>query len=312
MNYYGESLPAGHHYEAEPLLQQEKPNPPFMRWSRRRMNVLPLLTSVIVPWLFFTGVAAAIAFDLHYDHPSIMYVIVGAAAIVICIIGVAAFREKRRKDAEREPAWWLFLFISMSVAFIAACVVGAYIYRHYMLGYFESQNLSHYSDIYPSRVSGKQVMDAGSIVFVNGSFVDVKKSMGFKNVDTYCVAPIALAGNTSESYDYWAVGKNCCSGNQADFHCEGFNDAMARSGVRLMYDWDRPYYRLAVQQAEATYKFTAAHPLFFEWTHDIDEKTDAWSEEGHELFLILILSVFLLQFFIVMCATLAFTKLGTN
>lgn len=312
MNYYGESLPAGHNHEAEPLLHEEKPKPPFMRWSRRRMNVLPILTSVILPWLLFTGVAAAIAFDLHYHHPAIMYVFVGAAALVIFIVGAAALRERSRKNAEREPYWWMFLFISMSLAFTAACVAGAFIYRHYMLGYFESQNLSTYSDIYPNRVSGKQVMDAGSIVFVNGSFVDVKKSMGFKNVDIFCVAPIALAGNMSESYDYWAVGKNCCGGNQADFHCGGFNDATARSGVRLMYDWDRPYYRLAVQQAEATYKITAAHPLFFEWTHDVAEKTDGWNEEGHELFLVLILSFFILHFFIVMCATLAFTKLGTN
>merc|ERR1719343_1370865 len=154
-------------------------------------------------------------------------------------------------------------------------------------------------------------MDAGTITFGNGTHIDVMKSMGFKNQEVYCVAPIVYGeGNeTFKTYDFWAVGIGCCSASQADFHCKGWNDANAQGGVRLMRDIDRPFYRLAVQQAEATYNIKAVHPLFFTWVVDAPATVKGWWAEGLRIFYIGVSGYFILQLFFVTCAAIAFSKI---
>merc|ERR1719229_184750 len=112
-------------------------------------------------------------------------------------------------------------------------------------------------------------MDAGRITFVGGAAPDVTKSMGFHNLDMYCVAPITMGGNqTLGTYDFWAVGTNCCSSHGADFSCAELSNPHAHSGLRLMRENDRAYFRLAVQQAEATYNIQANHPILLYWMQD--------------------------------------------
>merc|ERR1740121_3126179 len=102
-------------------------------------------------------------------------------------------------------------------------------------------NLNTYSDVDPSQMKGQQLMDAGRIVFTQNSKLDIRRSMSFKNLDSYCVAPITIGNENTTyaalaSYDFWAVGINCCSDNTADFHCGEFDNSKAHAGLRLMRD----------------------------------------------------------------------------
>merc|ERR1719491_1298925 len=104
---------------------------------------------------------------------------------------------------------------------------------------------------------------------------------------------------------------NCCSGIRPDFHCGEFNKNHATAGLRLMRDDERPFYRLAVQQAEAAYNIRADHPLFFHWMHDPIAEVMAYYDEGVKYFFLGIFAHFVLQLFLVIVASLAFSKLNS-
>jgi len=148
----------------------------------------------------------------------------------------------------------------------------------------------------------------GVVEFTQGTSLDISKSEGFKQGTMYCVAPIVLGNETAPTYDFWAVGTGCCS-SEGDFRCKGWN-SLGYGGLRLMNGGQRSFYRLAVQQAEASYNITAAHPLFFKWTRDPTATVEGWERTAHSNFIVWIFSYLLFQSFCVAAATMAFSRLG--
>mmetsp|Transcript_126088 Transcript_126088/g.288615 ORF Transcript_126088/g.288615 Transcript_126088/m.288615 type:complete len:155 (+) Transcript_126088:546-1010(+) len=153
-------------------------------------------------------------------------------------------------------------------------------------------------------------MDAGRVYFTRGSKIDTSRGVAFKNLDTYCVAPIVNGDSKPDTYDFWAVGINCCSSVAPDFRCGQYNNPSARSGIRLMRDDQRPFFRLAVQQAEAAFRLTAAHPLFFYWMQDPVAEMNEYRDDGFKYYLLGVFAFFVLNIAGVICSAVGFSHLS--
>jgi hypothetical protein len=175
-----------------------------------------------------------------------------------------------------------------------------------MLPYRGLDRLSFQPDVNVATTPGRQLMDVGRIEFQNGTKLDLTKSMFFKNFDKYCVAPITIGGEKLQSYDFWAIGLNCCG--EEGFRCGDFKNANAHSGLRLLRADQRSFYTLAVQQAEAAYNIKADYPLFFYWLRDPHTEAEAYREDARKYFSLGLFAFSACQLFLVSIGLVAFAN----
>lgn len=295
----------------------------FARSQRQRLNVVPICQCLLLPWGLFCIVYATMSFRWHYTQPALCALVVGIAMLTIVACGGVACVPLLRRltaagDEPRQPSWLLFLALSSAVAWTFGVVFGNANFRSNMQPYYDYANLNDYTRVDPSRMRGQQLMDAGRVNFTASTVLDLSKAMGFRDLDTYCVAPITVRRNDTvlqlQSYDFWAVGMNCCEGDKVadNFRCGEYSNPFAHQGLRLLRDDQRPYFRLAVQQAEASHNIKATHPLFFYWGSDALEEMQAFRDEGYKYCLIGMLGFFAFQVLCVGLATFGFSKLGRS
>jgi len=284
---------------------------PFAHGQRRTMNLAAIVVCLFIPWVIFSAVYALLSFSLHYDSPQLSHMLCAALLCGSLAFGYMAFVAYRK--GTQEPFWYVFLFATSLLAWAAGAVCGQQNFAVNTSPYLDVTNLNVYPAVDPSVYHGQQLMDAGRIVFTPSSRLDISKSMGFRNLDMYCVAPVTVGGpgapQSLQSYDFWAVGLNCCSGHAPDFRCGEYNNPQASSGLRLMRDDQRAYFRLAVQQAEAAYNIRAQHPIFLYWMQDPQAEVDAYQDDAYKYFLLGMFSFFALQLFLVVVATIVFSKM---
>jgi len=287
--------------------------------QRQRLCSWSICYAFFTPWLLFCFTFATMSFDIHYRRPALAYSIVGGLALLVFLTAsaaAAALRAKTSGDPDRKPSWLVFISASMLVGLVLGIIFGALNLRHNTKAHMDLSNMNAYHGVDPSIMRGQQLMDAGTAFFADGVRLDLRKSMGFTNLDTYCVAPITqsdVAGPVQlATYDFWAVGLGCCSGNAADFQCGDYNHPRASAGLRMMENEQRDFFRLAVQQAEAEYNIKATHPLFFYWMRPehIETEMEAYRTAAQSSFFIGMLAHFLFQLFCVCLAIRGFSNMG--
>lgn len=312
-------------YGADPYGQQQKLLPYLPQGKTRQrkttLNVIPIFLSLFLPWIVFCLISAMLSFSMHYRAAAVCYIIEVLAVVILgLIVVVSLYRMCQRwmsEDAEaqqgrQEGDWTCFLATTCLVAVILGIVFGNLQFWHNMQPFYDVQSLNSYPAVDVTRMRGQELMDAGQVTFVQGTHLDISRSMGFKNERTYCVAPItgsfAVEGNPPlASYDFWAVGTDCCSSGAADFHCGEFSGG-AHAGLRLMSDEERPFYRLAVQQAQSTYAIRATHPLFFHWVSDPAAASQQARLTSFRAYLIGMFVHFMFQLCLVVTAAWCFTN----
>jgi hypothetical protein len=280
----------------------------FTPGKKKRINLVAVCMNVFLPWFLFASLYAILSFSFHYQHPTAAWLCVGLGLILVLVAAGLAFRA--RKALDKDPSWYIFAALSLFLAVVFASVFGDMNFWYNMQPYYDIENLNTYPSVNPSTESGQQLMDAGRVYFADGTRLDGAKAMGFKSLDLYCVAPIVNGNQVLASYDFWAVGLNCCSGVSSDFRCGEFNNPHARSGLRLMRDDQRPFYRLAVQQASAAYSIKSTHPLFFYWLQDPVAEMNSYRDEGFKYYLLGIFTHFAFNLFCVTVAVVGFSRMG--
>eukprot|EP00929_Paragymnodinium_shiwhaense_P118946 TRINITY_DN90840_c0_g1_i1.p1 TRINITY_DN90840_c0_g1~~TRINITY_DN90840_c0_g1_i1.p1 ORF type:complete len:322 (+),score=66.61 TRINITY_DN90840_c0_g1_i1:86-1051(+) len=293
------------------LLPHERESVFLSRSQRQRINFIAAFLCTLLPWCMFLATYSVTSFYIRYVNPGRMYL---GAFVLLCIVmatgwlALGAIVHKRADS--HEPTWFIFLFITMVIAWSLGVAFGNINYATNMQPYYDYVSLNAYANVDPSKTQGVQIMDAGRVQFTNDTVLDLTKAAGFVNKVTYCVAPISTDKAQLGSYDFWAVGLDCCTANKADFQCGDFNDQKAHSGLRLLRDEQQAFFRLAVQEAEARHQIKATHPLFFYWGPDATGEMAWFREEGYRYFLMGMTAHFFWQLLCVGLAAHGFAKLA--
>lgn len=287
---------------------ERKPRMIFVPRERARINCAGILASIFYPWILFTALYWVMGFHWHYKYPNSAWCMV---FISFAITAYTAGKAKAAKeDDDAPPAWYTYNSLAFLAASILATVFGNIIFFTEINTFYDYQTLNTYSSINPAHEDGQMVMDSGRVYFSAGVHLDMKKTAGFKHGDMYCVVPITHLDDKLRTYDFWAVGVNCCEGTRK-FQCgQDANNWRARSGLRLMDEDQRPFFQLAVQQAEAAYGITAAHPVFYHWSQDPLKEIHMYLHRAIRLFFIGSFVFFIGNFVMVMSSVFAFAKMG--
>lgn len=263
---------------------------------RMRVNCVPYLVSLLLPWMFFLGIFALNSFFLHYAAPLTTSLVTILILVVSASYTRGAYRDTGTAPEDR------FYPVYLGAAMTLACALGWFLgdlnFWSYMQPTYQEVHLATYNNVDPSSQTlwsqeviptrGRRFQDSGKMYFTHETVVDTSRAMSFKMGDLYCVAPIvnpncqANCGN-----DFWAVGMNCCAEDGSNFTCGEVHNPKAHSGLRLLAESKRGFFRLAVLQEQADPSGRSAmstHPLFFIWLQDPVAEIARWQKNGYRHF----------------------------
>lgn len=281
----------------------------FFPGHRVRMNIVPMFLNLFGPWLVFICCCGLTGFWLMYKDSRI----VKAALLNVFMLWLCAamFAYRARKDIN-EPSWYTYLALMLGLAAAGGVASGLSIFFSFSKPYYDVSNLKVAHNLDVGRELGQNLMDAGIAYFAHGNRLAPLKSWHFKHRTLYCVAPIVSNDTKAETgtYDFWAVGEDCCAVEAPDFRCGAWANPAARSGIRVLDSQDLMYYRLAVKQAETLYGIVATHPIFFTWVQDPVAEINSWSLQAYKNYVFLVALAFVASLICLVGVTAKFAWIG--
>lgn len=278
--------------------------------NRRKRNISAraVFAALVTPCVLFCGVLYVTAFWLRFFYPFVCFGILAITVTATCILCAKGCVSATKHET---PSWFGFYSTSMGWAVICGLLVGQALYQQYMKPTYSAESLHAVQNVYPNRfATNTEVSAFGSINFGIGTRVDTSKSMGFEGDAVFCVAPLVVVGEPMPSYEFWAVGKDCCTDASNDFHCGGFNQTQNVEGFHLMNQTAEPYYLKAVQRAVQAYGVLVVHPVFIERKDDALSALEARKLNGIVLLSFAVCFHFFVQASCVCCKLLRLKKTG--
>jgi len=276
------------------LPDPENPLLPKSGEAPRTPETKEYVIAIFAPWLLFVFLLTLWGFKFHHSSSTLTW-LSGILFLCYCIyllIG-AHWRAKKKPYNSR---WSILHAVTLTVATFVGITMGDMTYWTYMFSYYEYEMTSPYVNIDPSRARGQGFMDSGQVYFKEGTFVATEEAIAFQMKDIYCAAPIvrqpvadhdvedgekAVKKPYSGTFDFWAVGVNCCMPSGERFRCFDALNPHARSGLRLLRDDLRPFFKLAVEEWSSAYSTPIKHPLFFYWLNDPAAEVDSYAFQAN-------------------------------
>lgn len=273
----------------------DREDDPLFQAQVKEGNLWPkLVIATVAPWLVFVLLLTTFGFRLHDVSPWATWAIAWIFILLCVLIVVTAYwKVKTRPYAAR---WNVINAAALLLATLCGIGIGDQLFWNYMWPYYQFQKTSPYVNVDPSKAKGQSIMDAGQVYFKEGTFVATEESIAYKMGDVYCAAPIvrqpvadhdvqagekAVLKPYSGTIDFWAIGVNCCMPSGELFRCYDAKNRFARSGLRLLRNDLRPFFKLAVEKWSSKYSMPVKHPLFFYWMFDPLAEIDIYEYEGH-------------------------------
>lgn len=200
-----------------------------------------------------------------------MYVVI-AVIVVVTLVALASLMQAVKLQAGRTMK--IYFCVQMMLSAYLGFLAGTWVQDEYVGPYYTYDDLKVYHSVNPKTEVGSRYPDIGIAYFTPGVQLLRGRNMCLKNDNSYCVAPIvncAPYGDCGElktdtgSFDYWAVGKDCCGCPEGEFRCGDWNNPITHGGLRQIDDNDLLYYKLAVKEWESAYNQKAKTPIFFHW-----------------------------------------------
>lgn len=226
---------------------------------------------ILMPWIVLTLIVLALSLKFRYFYPTLA--IFCTFAVALCGLSIAA-GDIRRAISVQQRRWAMYKMCSVCLACLFSSHMGEYCFRVYIKHYYDLGHMQRYKGVDPSTTHGAQVSDAGVLRFTEYTMLDRAQAGCYQTRSRFCVAPIVALPEGSivpptGSYDFFAVGKDCCDCPDQDFRCGDWDSTASPGGLRMIDEIDAPYYQLAVDQWSAAYRRTAK-PLFFYWTSNAE------------------------------------------
>lgn len=238
-------------------------------WEKYRQSPMFLfLAGALGPALIFLGLVAMFSFD--WMIPSIAWFVVALFILIVIAIVWPLPPPHVEGMPQRRHNWEWFPTWACTFAVVLGWMLGSVNYHIFVLPYMHFRFNREYTNLNPSE-NPAAYGDAGTIYFAEHARLDLAKSVGFKEWNRFCVAPI-VGEETGAPVGFWAAGLDCCE-SRHNFRCGDALVADARAGVRISENdplgAGLDQFKKSVAMAAQVYGFEASEePVLVWWVKD--------------------------------------------